>query len=82
MTEESVTVSGDVENKAQRSVDFTAVVYENTEKTTHEPFHVKPAQRLEIYYELAISLILIPAVLFIFVVFWMKKKPKIQTSPV
>ena len=31
--EESVTVFGNVENKEQRSVDFTTVVYDNPEKT-------------------------------------------------
>ncbi len=75
LTEESVTVGGVVENTAQRSVDFTAVVYDNPEKTTHEVFHVKPAQRLEIYYELMLIFILVPAALFIGVLFWIKKKP-------
>ena len=75
LTEEGVTVGGVVENSVQRSVDFTAVVYNNPEKTTHEVFHVKPAQRLEIYYELMIFFILVPAALFIGVIFWIKKKP-------
>ena len=34
-TDEDVTVSGNVENKVQRSVDFTTVVYDNPEKTGH-----------------------------------------------
>ena len=85
LTEESVTVSGNVENKAQRSVDYTAIVYENEEKSSHTYNQVKPAQRLEIYYELAITLILVPAILFILVILWMKRKPKVQeyrSSPV
>ena len=76
LSDQSVTVSGNVEQKVLRSVDFTTVVYDNTEKTTHEAYHIKPAQRLEFYYELAIILILIPAVLFVYVLFWIKKKPK------
>ena len=76
LTEESVTVGGTVETLAQRSVDFTAVVYDNPEKSTHEAFHVKPAQRLEIYYELMILFIVVPAALFIAVIFWIKKKPE------
>ena len=78
LAEESVTVSGSVENKAQRSVDFTTVVYDNPEKTSHESYHVKPAQRLEFYYELMMVIILIPAAMFIGVIFWLKKKPKVE----
>ena len=77
LAEESVTVSGKVENKVQRSVDFTGVVYDNPEKTTHEAYHIKPAQRLEFYYEMAIAIILIPAVALVGLIIWMKRKPKI-----
>jgi hypothetical protein len=77
LAEGSVTVSGKVENKAQRSVDFTGVVYDNPEKTTHEAYHIKPAQRLEFYYELAIAIILIPAGALVGLIIWMKRKPKI-----
>ena len=80
LAEESVTVSGNIESKAQRSVDFTGVAYENPEKTTHEVYHVKPAQRLEIYYELAMAFILIPAAIFIYVIIWMKKQPNTKPS--
>ncbi len=76
--EESVTVSGDLINKEQRSVDFTAAVYDNPEKTSHDTYHVKPAQRLTIYYELMIFLILVPGIMFIIALYWIKKKPKIQ----
>ena len=85
LSEESVTVSGSVEHKAQRSADFTTVVYDNPEKTTHETYHVKPAQRLEFYYELALGIIAIPAVMFVGIIIWLKKKPKIKegkSSPV
>ena len=76
--EESVTVTGEIANNDARSVDFTAVAYDNPEKSTHEEFHIAPAPRLEFYYELAIAIIIIPAVLFVIVLFWMKKKPKIN----
>jgi len=85
LSEESVTVSGTVEHKAQRSADFTTVVYDNPEKTAHEAYHIKPAQRLEFYYELAIGIIAIPAVMFVGIIIWLKKKPKIteeKSSPV
>ncbi len=78
LAEESVTVSGKVENKVQRSVDFTGVVYDNPEKTTHEAYHIKPAQRLEFYYEIAIAIILIPAGALVGLIILMKRKPKIQ----
>ena len=80
LAEESVTVFGDVKNKEQRSVDFTTAVYDNPEKTTHEAYHTKPAQRLTTYYELMIFIILVPAVLFIGAFLWLKKKPNIPQS--
>ena len=76
LAEEGVTVSGVVTNNVQRSVDFTAAVYDNPEKTSHEVYHTKPAQRLEVYYELMIIIILVPAVLFIGALLWINKKPK------
>jgi len=59
-------------------VDFTAAVYDNPEKTTHETYHVKPAQRLTLYYELMIFMILIPAIMFIVILLWIKRKPNIS----
>ena len=78
LAEEGVTVFGEIENKQQRSVDFTAAVYNNPEKTTHETYHVKPAQRLTLYYELMIFMILIPAIMFIVILLWIKRKPNIS----
>ena len=76
LSEGSVTVSGTMENKIQRSIDFTAAVYDNPEKSSHEIYHSKPAQRLEVYYELMIVIILVPAVLFIGALIWLIRKPK------
>ena len=76
--EESVTVFGEVESKEQRSVDFTTAVYDNPEKTSHETYHIKPAQRLTTYYELMLFIILVPGVMFLIAMFWLKKKPKIK----
>jgi plastocyanin len=81
-TEGSTVVGGTPAEKALRSVDFTAVAYDNLEKTSHEEFHIAPAPRLEFYYELAMMFILIPAVLFILILFWMKRKPEISSKPV
>ena len=76
--EGSVTVFGEVESKEQRSVDFTTAVYDNPEKTSHETYHIKPAQRLTMYYELMLFIILVPGVMFLVAMFWLKKKPKIK----
>lgn len=81
LAEQSVTVGG-AANKDARSVDFTAVAYDNPEKSTHEDFHISPAPRLTFYYEIALAIIVIPAVLFILVLFWMKKKPQVRDTPV
>ena len=78
LAEESVTVFGEVKNKAQRSVDFTGAVYDNPKKTSHDEYHIKPAQRLTLYYELMLFIILIPAVMFIVALLWLKKKPSIN----
>ena len=80
LAEGGVTVSGNIENNAQRSVDFTSVVYDNPEKTDHEVYHSKPAQRLEVYYELMVFIILVPAVMFIVALLWLKKKPNLPQS--
>jgi plastocyanin len=77
LAEEGVTVFGNIENKQQRSVDFTAAVYDNPEKSTHEIYHIKPAQRLTLYYELMIGFILIPAVMFAVILIWLKRKSNI-----
>lgn len=78
LAEESVTVFGDVTSKEQRSVDFTSAVYDNPEKTSHETYHIKPAQRLTTYYELMLFIILIPGIMFLIALFWLKQKPKIK----
>lgn len=79
--EESVTVGGGG-SKAARSVDFTAVAYDNPEKSTHAEFQIAPAPRLEFYYEMAVGIIAIPAVLFVWIIYWMKKKPEVRKTSV
>ncbi|HJJ22266.1 MAG TPA: plastocyanin/azurin family copper-binding protein [Nitrosopumilus sp.] len=80
LAEEGVTVFGEIENKQQRTVEFTTAVYDNPEKTSHETYHIKPAQRLTTYYELMIFIILIPAALFIVALLWLKRKPDTPQS--
>jgi hypothetical protein len=74
-TVDEKSVSG-ITTKAARTTEFSTVVYDNPDKISHEQIHVKPAQRLEFYYELLTVIILAPAVVFILAIYWMKKKPK------
>lgn len=82
LAEESVTVGGEAASKEARSVDFTTVAYDNPEKSTHEEFHIASAPRLTFYYEIAIAIIAIPAVLFIWLLLWMKRKPEIKRTSI
>ncbi|MEK0381756.1 MAG: hypothetical protein QQN48_01800, partial [Nitrosopumilus sp.] len=55
-----------------RSVQFTAIVYENPEQTSFTDDIVQPTQTLQLYYEIAVAIILIPAALFILILWYMK----------
>jgi len=57
---------------SQRSVQFTAIVYENPEQTSFTDDIVQPTQTLQFYYEIAVAIILIPAALFILILWYMK----------
>ncbi len=69
-----------VESAARESVDqpifrtvvFTAMVYDNPEKTTSSEIVVKPAQRIDIYYELLVAIILVPALMLLGLIAYMK----------
>jgi len=65
-----------------RSVQFTTIVYENPEQSHFTDDIVQPKQTFQFYYELAVAIILIPAALFIILLFWIKKKPKISSRPI
>jgi len=65
-----------------RSVQFTTIVYENPEHSTFTDDIVQPKQTFQIYYEIAVAIILIPGALFVVILFWMKKKPKINSTPI
>lgn len=57
-----------------RTVVFTTIVYDNPEKTTSSETVVQPAQRLDIYYELLVAIILVPALMLLGIVLYMKFK--------
>ena len=65
-----------------RSVQFTTMVYENPDVSSFTDDIVQPKQTFQIYYELAVAIIIIPGALFVIVLFWIKKKPKINSRPI
>lgn len=73
---EGRTLGGDIQRPEQRTVEFSTIIHDNPDMASHEKIQTKPAQRLELYYDLMIAIISIPAVLFVSLIFWMKKKSK------
>ncbi len=57
-----------------RTVVFSTIVYDNPEKTTTAEIMVQPAQRLDIYYELLVIMILAPALMLFGIIVYMKFK--------
>ncbi len=57
---------------SQRTVQFTTIVYENPEESSFTDDIVQPKQTFQLYYEIAVAIILIPAALFILVLWRMK----------
>jgi len=72
--------TGEVKNLSVLQAEFSAIVYDNTEKTFTDEIIVQPARRIAFQYELAVGLMVVPATLFIVGIWWMKKKPKISSS--
>ncbi len=74
-----------IESSARESVDqpifrtvvFTTIVYDDPEKTSTTETVVQPAQRIDIYYELLVAIILIPTLMLFVIIAIMKfGKPK------
>ena len=61
---------------ALRTITFTTMVYENPEDIVMTEMIVQPKKTFQFYYEIAVLIIVIPAILFIFVLLKMKTKPK------
>ena len=62
-----------------RSVQFSTIVYENPEDVTYIQKIVQPKETFQFYYEIAASIIIIPAILFVFVLIMMKRgKPSVK----
>lgn len=71
---ESKSLGLEAEESSARSAEFTTVVYDNPEGGEVIPV-AQPAQRLEIHYGVLVAIVLIPGVLFAFVIYQMKKHP-------
>ena len=74
-----------VEQPMFRTVVFTAIVYENQEKTSTTELVVQPAKRIDIYYEILIIVIVGPAIMLLAIISYMKfgkhKKSSEQGKP-
>lgn len=68
--------------------DFTAMVYENYEKKVTTEKIVQPRDTLQFYYEIAVAIIVVPAIMLAVIVLYMKGKkptnnyPERKASPV
>jgi hypothetical protein len=66
-----------VDNPIFRTVVFTTIVYDNPEKTTTSEIVVQPARRMDIYYEFLVAAILVPAIMLLGIIAYMKfRKPR------
>lgn len=64
------------EDPRGRLAEFTAMVYENPEKTETTEVVVQPARRIEFYYEMAVGIIAVPGIMLLGIILYMKyKKP-------
>ena len=79
VAEMGITFTGETSG---RLADFGTIVYENTEKTSTTEEIVQPRQTVQFYYELAVALIIVPAIMLLVIVLYMKtKKPSTPTHP-
>jgi plastocyanin len=77
---EGRTLGGDIQSIEQRTVEFSTIVHDNPDKTTHQSIKVESAQRIGLYYELMVVIIVIPAIMFVGLILWIKRKPKTPSS--
>jgi len=67
-----------------RLADFSTIVYENTEKTFSTEEIVQPRQTLQFYYEIAVAIIAVPAIMLLVAIWYMwrpKKSKKTSVYP-
>lgn len=71
VAETTIDLSG---SSVARLGDFSAVVYENIEQTKTVDEIVQPRQTVQFYYEIAVAIIAVPAIMLLTVVIYMKYK--------
>lgn len=67
------------EDTSGRMGDFTAMVYENVEKRVTTDTIVQPKQTVQLYYELAVTIIVVPAVMLMGLIIYMRRKKPTET---
>lgn len=75
------------DNTVARLADFSFMVYDNTEKTTTTDKIIQPRQTFQLYYEIAIAIVVVPGIMLLVAVMYMKTKKSsnqydIKSSPV
>jgi len=72
-TSARTTLAGeDVENPIFRTVVFNTMVYENPEKTSTSEKVIQPAKRIDLYYVIQFTVIVVPASMLVGIVLYMK----------
>ena len=67
-----------VDDSSARLVDFTTIVYENTEGKVTDEVVIQPAKRVEFAYEIAVLIIIVPAILLGAIILYSRHKPKTE----
>ncbi|MCV0398678.1 MAG: hypothetical protein K5785_01640 [Nitrosarchaeum sp.] len=62
------------DDSSGRLADFSTIVYENTEKTFTTQEIIQPKQTFQFYYEIAVAIIAVPAIMLLAIVIYMKNK--------
>jgi len=73
VAETAISFSGD---SSARLADFTTIVYENLEKTVTTQKIVQPKQTFQFYYEIAVAIIAVPAIMLLGAILYMKRNKK------
>lgn len=66
------------EDPTGRLADFTAIVYENPEELTEKQIPIQPSKTFQFYYEIAVLIIVIPAILLGLILLLSRHKPKVS----
>jgi len=76
----SAPATGAVKNLSVLRVEYATIVYENPEGKVTDEIVIQPAKRLAFQYELAVTIIVVPAALFFaLIIYWKYKKPTQST---